>query len=398
MVSGVQSGKTTALVVRLLWDLANNRDSDFLAVAPTYAVLNQAFLPKFERLSPPGLVESYNGTTGVMRCRNGNRVFWRSADRPDRLKGVPALAVYCDEAYQFSTEAWQVLLGRVASTQGRIWIATTPVVGWSWVYELVQKAKEGDPEYFAVCFPSWESPYFPREEAERRKRELPDHVWRVEYAGEFVVEVEGAVFPLSLLEPVLTEAPLEGEPEFLGVDVGRTHDLTAVAGLTADGELCLLKTMRNKPFAEQRDDLAGLIPRVQKAVIDASGLGRNLAEDLQREFGSRVQPLTFTGSTLETLVNHLKVALENRELVLPKNSDLVNELLSFRYETLPSGKVRIAFPSTSEGHCDRAMALLLANYARVKARPKEIPLPVGIPKTSAMPKLMKWPRHGHWPR
>jgi len=273
----------------------------------------------------------------------------------------------------------------VASTQGRIWIATTPVVGWSWVYELVQKAKAGDPEYYAVCFPSWESPYFPKEEAERRKRELPEHVWRVEYAGEFVVEVEGAVFPLAILEPCLTESPLEGEPEFLGIDIGRVHDLSVAAGLTSEGELCLLKIMRNKPL-------------VQRAVIDASGLGKNLAEDLVREFGSRVHPLTFTGSTLETLANHLKVSLENHELTLPKDSNLVNELLSFRYETLPSGKVRIAFPSTSEGHCDRAVALLLANYARVKARPKEVPLPVSVPKTSAMPKLMKWPRHGHWPR
>jgi len=78
MVSGVQSGKTTALVVRLLWDLDHNRDADFLAVSPTFMMLHQAFLPKFERLAPPGLVESWQpgllekrGQTGSAPGRSG---------------------------------------------------------------------------------------------------------------------------------------------------------------------------------------------------------------------------------------------------------------------------------------------------------------------------------------
>src|SRR5208337_257440 len=64
----------------------------------------------------------------------------------------------------------------------------------------------------------------------------------------------------------------------------------------------LVRTFSNTPFAEQLDFARQLLslpgpngrPLVRRACIDATGMGAPLAESLEREFGPRVEPVTFT--------------------------------------------------------------------------------------------------------
>ena len=66
----------------------------------------------------------------------------------------------------------------------------------------------------------------------------------------------------------------------------------------------------------------------------------------------------FTNATKAVAIEALALAFERRELRIPDDPVLINELLAFEGNRLPSGMVRYEAPSG--GHDDFVMALALA--------------------------------------
>ena len=68
--------------------------------------------------------------------------------------------------------------------------------------------------------------------------------------------------------------------------------------------------MKKQPFRVQRLVLNALLPHVLRsggrACIDKSGIGTQLAEEAEEEFGSKVEGITFNNSNNEALAIGLK--------------------------------------------------------------------------------------------
>lgn len=157
-------------------------------------------------------------------------------------------------------------------------------------------------------------------------------------------------------------------PLFVGVDVGRTKDLTAIYVVEQVGGINLVRhivEMQGVEFSSQEATLYPILelPQVRRACIDSSGLGRQFAERARQRFGSKVEGVTFTGPVKEELAYPLKAAFEDRSIRIPDRRDLVADLRSIRKETTASGNVRFAGERTANGHSDRFWALALALHA-----------------------------------
>lgn len=165
------------------------------------------------------------------------------------------------------------------------------------------------------------------------------------------------------------DAPLTAEGEFyIGVDVGRKHDLTVIYVLekTARGlETRRMEEMRNTKFAEQMQAISRLaeLPWVRRICMDSTGIGCMLAEELQARHGYKVEPVTFTAGVKEDLANTLRRAMEDRALRIPNNPKLISDLRSIRKETTSAGNVRYVGERNADGHADRFWALALAIHA-----------------------------------
>lgn len=156
----------------------------------------------------------------------------------------------------------------------------------------------------------------------------------------------------------------------LGVDIGRTHDLTAFALLehppTGPALLRSLKVYQNIPFAEQEATLHTYLqhPGLHRACIDATGLGRQFAERAASRYGAhRIEGLHLTAPLKEALAYPLRAALENRALRLPDDPALHADLRSIRRTPTAAGHLRFAADHSPHGHADRFWALALALYA-----------------------------------
>jgi phage FluMu gp28-like protein len=156
---------------------------------------------------------------------------------------------------------------------------------------------------------------------------------------------------------------------YLGVDIGRLHDLTVfwlfekTGGVHLTRDVCVLE---KQPFAIQEELLWQrlALPNLRRACLDATGLGRQLAERAQARFGARrVEAVTFTPAVKEELAYPLRAAFERRALRIPAEKLIRADLRAIKKTVTTSGNLRFAADRGPGGHADRFWALALALHA-----------------------------------
>jgi phage FluMu gp28-like protein len=161
-------------------------------------------------------------------------------------------------------------------------------------------------------------------------------------------------------------------PLFVGVDIGREHDLTVIWLIEQVGGINFTRRvveLSKQTFDAQEQSLYELLrlPMVRRCCIDQSGLGRQFAERAAKKFGAyRVEGISFTTSTKEELAYPVRVAFEDRTIKVPFTNAIRADLRGVRKEVTSSGHTRFAGERNRYGHCDRFWALALALHAAKK--------------------------------
>ena len=156
---------------------------------------------------------------------------------------------------------------------------------------------------------------------------------------------------------------------FVGVDVGREHDLTVLWVVEKLGDVAYTRriiTMRKETFDAQEHALYELLklPQVRRCCIDQSGLGRQFAERAQQRFGKyKVEGVNFSGPVKEELAYPVRAAFEDRSVRIPCDPAIRSDLRAIKKETTTSGNIRFTADRGANGHSDRFWALALALHA-----------------------------------
>ena len=156
---------------------------------------------------------------------------------------------------------------------------------------------------------------------------------------------------------------------FLGVDIGRTHDLTVFWLVELDGDVLLTRKvscLANSPFVEQERELANFLKlrNLRRACIDQTGIGRQFVEHAELMFGKcRIEGVTFTNQTKEMLAYQTRTVFENKKIKIPNDNFIRADIMSIRKEMTFAGNIRFAGDRGSNGHADRFWALSLAVHA-----------------------------------
>jgi len=156
---------------------------------------------------------------------------------------------------------------------------------------------------------------------------------------------------------------------FLGVDVGREHDLTVIWAIERLGDTAYTRRiveMKGQTFDAQEHALYQLLalPQVRRCCIDCTGIGRQFSERAQQRFGTyKVEPVNFTGPVKEELAYPVRAAFEDRTVRVPNRAEIRSDLRAIRKETTASGNIRFTADRGANGHSDRFWALALALHA-----------------------------------
>ncbi len=156
---------------------------------------------------------------------------------------------------------------------------------------------------------------------------------------------------------------------FVGVDVGRDHDLTVIWVLEKLGDVACTRaviTLAQATFEAQEEVLYAWLRlgQVRRCCVDRTGLGRQFAERATQRFGAgKVEGVNFSGPVKEELAYPVRAAFEDRSLRIPSDPVIRADLRAIKKETTASGHLRFTADRGRNGHSDRFWALALALHA-----------------------------------
>lgn len=217
-----------------------------------------------------------------------------------------------------------------------------------------------------------------------------------------------AFFPYHLIDPccqkersqipVYSNIRLLGEvaaklgPLYLGFDIGRNRHPSEIFVFEKVGETYVMRfeqSLKDMPFPRQRElcfEIGTVLGQHwKKWRIDETGLGKNLAEDMVRKFGLRVEPVTFTNPKKEELANNLRVLFEEKNIVLPRERGIRAQIHSIKQRYTASGNTVFDAERNRHHHADKMWAIALAVNEK-KNRKTIVPVEMAVRTVGAAPR------------
>ena len=159
----------------------------------------------------------------------------------------------------------------------------------------------------------------------------------------------------------------EGGVLYVGVDIGRKHDLTVLWVVEKLGDVLYtrhVEGLRNMRKSDQEKVLYPWFEKAARICIDYTGLGIGWGDDAQDKFGKyRVECVSFTGQVKEALAYPVRSRMEERRIRIPYTAAIRADLRQVTKQVTPAGNVRFTAERTADGHADHFWALALAIHA-----------------------------------
>lgn len=305
----------------------------------------------------------------------------------------------------FRSKGGKVILDEFAfhSDQNALWKAAKPCITWGYplrilsthngqnclYYRFLKKCKEGKLNWGFHSTPIqlavkqglvdkiYDRPTTDEEREqwiEEERKDCADEVtWQQEYCC-CAIDETTAFLSYELInnccENCLKEIEDLGGELYVGMDIGRKKDLsviTVIEKLDSVKYLRKIIELPKMPFREQKLILYAILqlPNVRRGCLDATGIGMQMSEDAQKDFGKyRIEPVMFTGKSKEEMAYQLLTAFEDRNVRIPDDEVLKDDLHSVKRVMTQSNNVRFDVEaSETDGHADRFWSLALANHA-----------------------------------
>jgi len=313
--------------------------------------------------SPPRTIELSTGGTIEFHTAGGGA-----------LVSVGLDWAVCDEAAkEFPERSWtQELRPALSDRDGAAMFISTPD-GRGWFYDRWQRGQSPDhPTWQSWRWPSYRNPHVDDAEIDAAKADVPDRIFRQEYLAEFVDET-GGVFEnldtnLFTAEYDLPERPDATTPESegpysIGVDVARHEDFRVIVVVDSAGRIVFFDRNQGEAWSAMQSRIQAVGEEYGGMVsIDASR-DNKLVADLEAS-GLRIEPVKFSASRKQDLIENLIATIEAGELAAPDIPTLRSELEVFEYDITRAGNIRYDAPAGFHDDTVDALALAVDGMSR----------------------------------
>jgi phage FluMu gp28-like protein len=237
----------------------------------------------------------------------------------------------------------------------------TPKGKVSWIYELWCKATD-DQQYRRYHLTVDETDLIPKQEVDALRKDLPQRVFAQEFLGSFE---ESAASVFKGIQQCISggiEQYRREKTYVTGVDLAKVDDFTVLTTICREDRHVVAQERFNQiDWAIQKERILAHCDKYKSmAVVDATGVGSPIVEDLQRQ-GLSVLPFQISSTSKKELIERLMVSIEQRLITFPKElTTLIEELGIYAYEVSDHGNIRFSAPEGA--HDDTVISLALAVY------------------------------------
>jgi hypothetical protein len=388
MNCGRRWGKTV-LAAKILVSKTRQARKTLWWIAPTYKVVKRGYAEVLRQLpdgvlthSPPPESNFDAGRAVILRFKNGTKIEFYSAERPEGMLGEGVDFAVMDEAAIMPSRIWnQIVSPTLIDRLGGALMISTPR-GKNWFYRTWQMGQDPlQPDFESWTFPSSSNPTLPEGEVERMRGQMPRMEYEQEVEAKFVAAGSSVfVIPDEAIQPgyPYENGLIEGCPPqgfvVLGIDLAKTNDYTVLYGCNARNRRnCYFRRFNDVTWPEQkrriRSAVALLLRKGANGVMlmmDSTGVGDPIVEDMEIE-GYDVVGLNFT-THKANMVKLLSKDLEEAQAFIME--DFKEEFQSYSMAMTEGGRIKYGAPEGE--HDDVVSAKMLSHWGCVNEGVPEV--------------------------
>lgn len=322
--------------------------------APTYKLMIEAWDRFIDVLAPLGNAVHTSKTDWRIKLNGGSIDFWTLAAR-DAGRGRMYARSIVDEASlsPYMEDEWtKSIRPTLTDLIGDAWFLFSPK-GHNYAHRLYVKGQDGAHGWKSWQMPTASNPFIDKAEIEAAREDLPADAFAQEYLAEFLADAANP-FGIHAIRECVSDGLATGPVVAWGADLAKSTDWTVVIGLNAAGEACVFQRWQSD-WRNTLARLVGMFTGSGHAVVDSTGVGDPIVEELQRKCRN-VEGFKFTGHSKQPLMEGLAVAIQRGDISFP-DGQIVNELEIFQYEYRADGGVRYNAPAGLHDDCVDALAL-----------------------------------------
>jgi len=285
------------------------------------------------------------------------------------LRGYTAHLIICDEAAFMPEEViTQIIFPMISTTKGHAIFLSTPWGRDHFFYRAFM-----DPHYSVHHVKSSECPLITEEFLDEMRRNMTDEAYRMEYEAEFT-EAATSYFPQDLIRSCI-DPGLEHQRDlealgrqkgtfYGGCDLGKLQDYSVFIVVQKERDHLKLVFLKQFPLQTPYSHVIGFMVRTNekfhfhKILIDKSGVGEIVTEEIKNQGLSNAEGQTFTVQSKGEMLGYLKVKMEQGLFRMPYDRALCSQINEQRFEYMKSGQLKFWHPPNS--HDDQLWALALA--------------------------------------
>lgn len=407
---GTKTGKTFGLANWIVQQAWNREQALVWWCAPTYKQAQIAF-KHIGLLLPPGryrkrssageMVYELLYTDGRVR----SIIDFRSAERPESLRGEGVHAAVIDEAGYWKLDSYVSVMTTLTRTAGKLRIISTPK-GRNWFFDIwsqgwcfrCKMSKQKCPctdnkkvetslgqlvplQYSSYQLPTSANPVVPRAAIEEARRILTEKQFQQEYLAEFLPDGAGVFTNVVKCQKCkLLEAPLPGRRYVLAIDWAKQEDYTVLTVMDLDTrKVVYIDRFTGLDWNVSIDKAIRCAKFWNRAavIMDANNMGDTILDQFKAVY-PMAEGYVFTSASKTALVQRLQLALERQEIQLPVTQGntepyqdelaktLESELMTFSSTITKTGRFQFSAP---EGYYDDMVISLALATAKVLEDP-----------------------------
>lgn len=316
-------------------------------ITPTYQ-LGKMFFKEICKLLPEKIYRK-NESDLYIDFLTGGSIRFFTGERLDAMRGTKFHLVIIDEASYIPNleDGWNnSIRPTLTDYKGKAIFLSTPR-GKNYFYSLFMRG--GEPDWESFKFTTYDNPHIDASEVDAAKAQLPSVVFKQEYLAD---PMENAANPFgSEFINACTKAT-SGVAAYYGIDLAKSVDWTVIIGLDKQGNVVHFDRFQ-KDWMQTKETIS-LLPKNIPILIDSTGVGDAIVEDLQKKF-SNMTGFKFTSVSKQQLLEGLANAIQTKSISYP-DGPIKQELEVFEYTFTPTG-VRYSAPQGFHDDCVIALAL-----------------------------------------
>lgn len=367
--ASTKSGKTVSAIAWIVEKaLSGSAGQNFWWVAPGY---NQAEIAyrRIKQGLTKGSFTAFDTPTPRICTMVGTWIWFKSADNADALYGEDVYAAVVDEASRIAETSWHAIRSTLTATRGPIRIIGNVKGRKNWFYSLARRAETGqfpNMHYSRITADdAVQAGVLDAEEIEDAKSTLPEAIFRELYYAE-PGDDTGNPFGLEHIRACTVETFANGPIVAWGIDLAKSQDYFVCIGLNELGQVVALHRWRGVPWRESIRRVWKLVGEDTPALVDSTGVGDPVLEELHVEHGNFIG-FHFSATSKQKLMEGLAVSIQSREISFPKGI-IPQELEMFGYEFTRTG---VRYEAAEGHHDDCVCSLALARQMWTEAGPGE---------------------------